>query len=90
MRINGVKTAIKGHTLFERSGCTINRDLSDAELFFISCCSKMLENNLALKQKTKLHSKSYLKYISRQLTAAALCINSTTLWFFIYFSVIIL
>lgn len=64
MRINGVKTAIKGHTLFEQGGHTINKDLSDAGLFFISCCSKMLENNLALKHKTKLHSKSFLKCIS--------------------------
>lgn len=54
MRINGVKTAIKGHTLFEQSGCTINRDLSDAELFFVSRCSKMLENNLALKHWTTI------------------------------------
>ena len=86
MRINRVKTATKRHTLFEGSGCTINRDLSDVELFFISCCSKMLENNLALKHKAKLHSRSYLKYISLQLTAAALCINSTTLYFYIFLS----
>lgn len=71
MRINGVKTAIKGHTLFEQSGCTINGDLGDDELFFMSCHSKMLENSLALKYKNK----SYLKYISIQLTAAALCVN---------------
>lgn len=33
MSINGVKTAIQGHTLSEQSGCTINTDLTDAELF---------------------------------------------------------
>lgn len=32
MRINGVKIAIQGHTLFEQSRCTINTDLIDAEL----------------------------------------------------------
>lgn len=45
MRINGVKTAIKGHTLFEQSGCTINRDLSDAALFLchaVQKCSKII------------------------------------------------
>lgn len=81
MRINGVKTAIKGHTLFEQSGCTIYRDLSDAALFFMSSCSKMLKNNLASKHKNKLHSKSYLKYIFLLTTATEVCINSTTLYF---------
>lgn len=40
MRINGVKTAIQGHTLFEQSGCTINTDLTDIELFLYHVAPK--------------------------------------------------